>query len=713
MERKNRIILLGIIFMLIVVFSGVTYAYFTSLTSSESASTIYAKGGTMNIVYADGSGDIVMENIYPRDKEWVNKTFTITGDNTTDLEMDYKVYLISKSNGFDLGDLTYSISGTSTNADDTLIGADNQNIEKADKMLLGTGNFKSKKATHTYSLKIFYKETNEDQNNGQGKSYTAFVRITDGRGIISDTLALGSSSSNSVFNGPINKSQVQSLTFNDTVAVPANAIASWDAGSKKNGSIMAYTLDEDNNGLYEVYVGQDEKVVLGENASNLFYRYSATTLDVSNLDTSGVTNMSDMFSYCSASEINGLDKFDTSNVTNMSKMFIGSSATILDLSGWDTSKVTDMSQMFSQSAATTIKMDNFDTSNVTDMSDMFASSAATSLDLSNFDTSKVTSMSSMFGGDFRGSKVTSLDLSSFDTSNVTNMYGMFENSSITSLKLGNKFNTSNVTNMRSMFENSVLTDFDFSRLNTSKVTTMYGMFSKSKFKSLDLSNFDTSKVTNMSNIFADSNATIINFSSFDTSNVTEMGGMFSGTKISSIDISGFNTSNVTAMSSLFSGSSATSINLGDIDTSKVTTMYNMFANTKVPSIDLSKFDTSNVTDMSYMFSGSLATNINLSNFDTSKVTKMDNMFAQTKATTLDLSGFNTSNVNSMREMFRESSVLTLDLSSFDTSKLYSLGTTWMFYKCNANTGYARTEADAQKFNSSSAIPNRLTFTVKS
>ena len=107
MEKKNKIIILAIAFALVVVFSGVTYAFFTSAVSSEDGSTIVAKGGTMNIVYDNGSGDIVMENIYPRDAAWVTKTFTVTGNNTTDLEMEYRVLLVTTSNSFNAGDLTY------------------------------------------------------------------------------------------------------------------------------------------------------------------------------------------------------------------------------------------------------------------------------------------------------------------------------------------------------------------------------------------------------------------------------------------------------------------------------------------------------------------------------------------------------------------------------------------------------------------------------
>jgi len=118
----------------------------------------------------------------------------------------------------------------------------------------------------------------------------------------------------------------------------------------------------------------------------------------------------------------------------------------------------------------------------------------------------------------------------------------------------------------------------------------------------------------------------------------------------------------------------------------------------------------NVTSMRYMFYNSSATTLDLSSFDTSKVTNMSNMFRSSSATTLDLSSFDTSNVTTMSYMFSGSSATTLDLSSFDTSKVTTM--TNMFYNSRATTGYARTQADADRFNNSSSKPSALVFVVK-
>ena len=100
MEKRNKIIIIAISFALVLLFSGLTYAYFTSATSSESASTIVAKGGSMNIRYDNKSANITVSNIYPREEAWVNKKFQVIGNNTTDLDMIYKVKMIVDNNRF-------------------------------------------------------------------------------------------------------------------------------------------------------------------------------------------------------------------------------------------------------------------------------------------------------------------------------------------------------------------------------------------------------------------------------------------------------------------------------------------------------------------------------------------------------------------------------------------------------------------------------------
>ena len=180
MDKKQRIIIIVIVFTLVLLCGGLTFAYFTSLTSSESGSTIATKGGTMNIKYANGSGNIVLENIYPRSSAWVNKTFTVTGNNTTDLNMYYGISLVVDNNNFE-SYLSYTLTGTNTSNNGNLIPNTTENQKIFDGVGtydLGVGSFnKATNAVHTYNFKIFFLDTGKEQNYAQEANFAAHLVI--------------------------------------------------------------------------------------------------------------------------------------------------------------------------------------------------------------------------------------------------------------------------------------------------------------------------------------------------------------------------------------------------------------------------------------------------------------------------------------------------------------------------------------------------------
>ena len=227
--------------------------------------------------------------------------------------------------------------------------------------------------------------------------------------------------------------------------------------------------------------------------------------------------------------------FKTYAPTSLNSFFGGLSnlKTIKDLKYLNTEQVTNMSYMFSDcSALTSLDLSNFNTAKVRDMSYMFyRCSALSSLDLSNFNTAIVTNMSYMFSD---CSTLSSLDLSNFNTAIVTNMSYMFNGcSALSSLDLSN-FNTAIVTNMSYMFFNCAnLSSLDLSNFNTAIVSDMSVMFCGcQKLSSLDLSNFYTKEVRDMSYMFSRCSAltTIYASDKFVTSKVQSGISMFSACK---------------------------------------------------------------------------------------------------------------------------------------------------------------------------------------
>ena len=374
-----------------------------------------------------------------------------------------------------------------------------------------------------------------------------------------------SSSSSTFLNTEVLRNQIESITIEKTNVVPSDAKYSKDISSKQDGSVMLWYTDKDNNSLYEISIGSENgSVEANTNGSGMFaYLDNVSTLDLSGLDTSNMTSMSEMF-------------YNSKSLTN------------IDLSGFDTSKVVTMANMFE--GCTNLKdldVSNFKTSNVIYMAGMFENcSNIENLDLSNFDTSKVTEMgtkSSSSGGMFHGcTNLKSLNLSNFDTSNVVLMGNMFSGcASLESLNLSS-FDTSNIEHMGYMFN------------------------ACSSLKSLDLSNFNTSRVVDMTRMFTRCyELSELNITSFDTSKVTSMDSMFLGcTSLKEINVSNFNTSKVTRMGDMFeSCNSLSKLDLSNFDTHNVKIMYYMFnMNTNLKTIYVSdKWDTSNVTESIAMF----------------------------------------------------------------------------------------------------------------
>ena len=276
--------------------------------------------------------------------------------------------------------------------------------------------------------------------------------------------------------------------FKKSSVAPAASMNAVNIDDEASDYEIKLWLDPTDKTAY--YYAESEKVYLNVDSGLMFYReYNEQKIkNIVELD---------------------LSNFDTSQVTDMQFMFSGmSSLTTLDLSNFDTSQVTDMKYMFrDMSSLTTLNLSNFDTSRVTNMEVMFyGMSSLTSLDLSNFDTSQVKYMNYMFS---YMSSLTTLDLSNFDTSQVAYMNNMFSGTSLTSLNLSN-FDTSKVMKMSNMFFNMRnLTSLNLTNFNTSKVTDMEDMFSLSndyasddKLEKIYANNdFDISKLTAFSNMF--------------------------------------------------------------------------------------------------------------------------------------------------------------------------------------------------------------------
>ena len=534
MEKERRTKALVVVVLLIVV-AGLTVAFAALSATLNINGTAYLDAAKWGIRFenlssptkigsATTTGTAKIEETKAAEITGINVSLSTPGDKVV-----YTVDLVNKG----------TINAKIDNIEKTVLTSEQQRYltfkvtdqngkEVSEGDILSAGETKNLTITIEF-IKDLTKEDLPKQTSTTSLSYKLNFVQTDDKAVttknLKSTIVNGTKGSGTFLNGTITKDSVESISFLSNNEVPTNVIGSWDASQEKDKTVMAWYIDNDKNGLYEVYIGGQGKVIAPENMSYFFDSFSKLqTLDLNFLDTSNVTNMTTMFYRDGALTNLTLKDFVTPNVKDMSFMFYKClSLTDINLSNFDTTNVTNMKSMFFMcSKLTKIDLSGFNTKNVTDMSYMFAyCEKIKSYDFSKFNTINVNTMEYMFHKNF---DLTKLNLSNFNTKNVTNMNAMFSQcTSLESLNVSS-FNTSNVENIQSLFYHCTsLINLDLSNWNVSKVTSLYSTFDMcSSLKSLNLNNWNTTKITSIRTAFYGcSSLSELDLSSFDFSNVTD------------------------------------------------------------------------------------------------------------------------------------------------------------------------------------------------
>ena len=165
------------------------------------------------------------------------------------------------------------------------------------------------------------------------------------------------------YGSQIKRSKIEKVTIANSAKIPEGVLGFMDLSERQNGSVMAWYVDDDGDGYYEMTIGQDGGVVANPNSSCMFYEISLQGTE--------------------ADPICGLENLYTSEVKDMSYMFActniipsGVEVRTFDLGDWfDTSQVEDMSGMFASFGCwglTELRLGSqFDVSKVTDAVCMF------------------------------------------------------------------------------------------------------------------------------------------------------------------------------------------------------------------------------------------------------------------------------------------------------------------------------------------------------
>ena len=200
-------------------------------------------------------------------------------------------------------------------------------------------------------------------------------------------------------------------------AIPTKQVVKANSNVIKQGVDGTCNWDIVKDGdevVLTIHAGQLDPGGVDEKTNE--YLSNEVTKIVIDPDVIAPKDSSNLFSLSNVKEFIGLSNLDTSQVTDMENMFAGCDAKELDLSNWDTSKVTSMHTMFMGcNNLEKINLKSFNTKNVTDMIAMFFGCAKLrKLDLSSFETPKLEKAGEMFGED----DIDYLDMRNFVNSQI-------------------------------------------------------------------------------------------------------------------------------------------------------------------------------------------------------------------------------------------------------------------------------------------------------
>ena len=204
-SKKLTIITIATVIIIVIIFAGVTYAFFTANNPEGSTAEIKSETGRMLITYNDGTDNIVpVTNIQPSNAILVNKTFTLTGSNTTvgmseddGLPMPYKVgvkytstfsddmmhYYIKEINRANTSNVTVNYTGEvnqTVPGNDTYTGYTHgtfKNGKKYTEIVTGIFPASLNDQTITFNLIIQFPDNNENQDSEKGKIFNGKVVV--------------------------------------------------------------------------------------------------------------------------------------------------------------------------------------------------------------------------------------------------------------------------------------------------------------------------------------------------------------------------------------------------------------------------------------------------------------------------------------------------------------------------------------------------------
>lgn len=413
MNKEKRFMISGIILLLITLVSLLgTYAWFTWKSTSNTSLTMTI-GKLADVIFTSGN-NISTSTLAPvfNYTDGEKTTFSINNKDTTGTTIGYNVKLNITSIATELksNDLKY------------VLLKNNTIVQEGDFSTISTGSTTiysdsiSSSGTTNFTFYLYIDGNSENNLNMINKSLVGTITVSEGlakyymkgydtsfnaidhdNNECANNVAFPDEGEQCLFeigpeflNSNIGAAQISTINVVKSDKVPTGVGNATDISRDQNGSVLLYSKisseKSELNGfdLYDIYISTKNGKVYLTNGALLFeYMINLKSVDLVNMYTDEVTDMSGMFAGCLSLESIDASNFNTSNVTNMSGMFDGRGGILgdskvknINISSFDTSNVTNMSYMFyyMTNLTTIYASNNFTTSAVTNSDNMFYSS---------------------------------------------------------------------------------------------------------------------------------------------------------------------------------------------------------------------------------------------------------------------------------------------------------------------------------------------------
>ena len=169
LSKRPYVVAIILALALVITITATSYAYFVANVTGTSSDTVVTTAA-LEIEFTDGP-QVSLENVIPG--SYIEKTFKI--ENTSSSDTVYDVYMSDLFNNFvDKNDLVYTLTSSDGGfSTDGAIQAPSTSSKIIDNYVIREGE------THNYTLKIEFKETNDNQDDNKGKSFSAIIRVNE------------------------------------------------------------------------------------------------------------------------------------------------------------------------------------------------------------------------------------------------------------------------------------------------------------------------------------------------------------------------------------------------------------------------------------------------------------------------------------------------------------------------------------------------------